>query len=220
MGETTRLTAADGHAFDGWLARPRGKPRGGLVVLQEIFGVNGHIRDVTDSFAAEGYLTIAPALFDRVNPGIDIAYDQLQAGRDVMMSLDRANTVRDISAAVAAVREAGRVGAIGYCWGGALADLAACQCGVDAAVSYYGRHTATWLDLEPGCPVLYHFGKLDPFIPPETVAAIRAGRPKGIFHVYEDAGHGFNCDERHEYHASSAKLALERTLAFLHRHVG
>ena len=137
-----------------------------------------------------------------------------------MMSLDRANTIRDMNAAVAAARAAGKVGAIGYCWGGALADLAACECRVDAAVSYYGRHTATWLDLKPKCPVMYHFGKLDPFIPAETVAAIRAGRPEGIFHVYDDAGHGFNCDERHEYHAESARLALERSLGFLRRHVG
>jgi carboxymethylenebutenolidase len=220
MNEAVRLQAADGHAFDAWLARPEGRPRGGLVVLQEIFGLNHHIRRVTGSFAAEGYLAIAPALFDRVRPGIEIPYDDLPRGREVMSSLDRANTVRDMSAAVAAVREADKVGAIGYCWGGALADLAASLCARDAAVSYYGRHTATWLELKPRCPVLYHFGKLDPFIPPETVAQIRAGRPGGLFHVYEEAGHGFNCDERHEFHAPSAELALERTLAFLRRHVG
>lgn len=220
MGDTITLQAADGHSFHAYLSRPAGRARGGLVVLQEIFGVNHHIRSVTDGFAAEGYLAVAPALFDRVRPGVDIPYDQLQTGRDIMGSLDRANTVRDMAAAVAAVREPGKVGAIGYCWGGALADLAACECGVDAGVSYYGRHTATWLELKPGCPVLYHFGKLDPFIPPETVEAIRAGRPDGVFHVYEEAGHGFNCDERHEYHPDSARLALERTLAFLRRHVG
>lgn len=220
MGERIRLRAADGHELDGWLARPDGKPRGGLVVLQEIFGVNHHIRRVTDSFAAEGYLALAPALFDRVRPAVELGYDDLQPGRDLMTSLDRADTLRDIAAAVLAVREAGRVGAIGYCWGGALADLAACESGVDAAVSYYGRHTATWLELQPKCPVLYHFGKLDPFIPPETVDAIRSGRPRGLFHIYEEAGHGFNCDERHEFHAPSAALALERTLAFLRRHVG
>ncbi len=215
-----RLLPADGHEFDGWLAHPAGKPRGGLVVLQEIFGVNGHIRRVTDSFAAEGYLAVAPALFDRVRPGLEFAYDDLAAGREAVAALDRANTIRDMSAAVDAVRGAGNVGAIGYCWGGALADLAACACGVDAAVSYYGRHTATWLDLEPGCPVMYHFGKLDPHIPPETVAAIRAGRPDGIFHIYEEAGHGFNCDERRDYQPASAKLALARTLEFLRHHVG
>jgi carboxymethylenebutenolidase len=220
MGEAIRLRASDGHEFDGWLARPAGAPRGGLVVLQEIFGVNRHIRAVTEGYAAAGYLAVAPALFDRVRPGADIPYDDLPGGRDLMTSLDRANTVRDIAAAVAAVRGAGKVGAIGYCWGGALADLAACECGVDAGVSYYGRHTATWLELTPKCPVMYHFGRLDPFIPPETVAAIRAGRPAGVFHVYDEAGHGFNCDERHEYHEPSARLALERTLAFLARHVG
>lgn len=220
MGRQIELQAADGHRFSAWLAEPAGTPRGGLVVLQEIFGVNHHIRQVTERFAAEGYLAIAPALFDRVRPGVDIPYEQLDAGRQVMTSLDRANTVRDMRAAVDAVRPAGRVGAIGYCWGGALADLAACECGVDAGVSYYGRHTATWLDLQPKCPMLYHFGKLDPFIPPETVAAIRAGRPQGTFFVYDEAGHGFNCDERHEFHAASAELALQRTREFLRRHVG
>ena len=220
MGETCRLQAADGHQLDAWIARPAGRPRGGLVVLQEIFGVNSHIRRVTESFAAEGYLAIAPALFDRVRPGLEFGYDQLEAGRDAMMSLDRANTIRDMSAAVAVAHGAGKAGAMGYCWGGALADLAACECGADAAVSYYGRHTATWLALKPKCPVMYHFGKLDPLIPPQTVAEIRAGRPAGIFYEYDDAGHGFNCDERHEYHAESARLALERSLEFLRRHVG
>lgn len=220
MGETIRLKAVDGHEFSAWLARPASTPRGGLVVLQEIFGVNEHIRRVTESFAANGYLAIAPALFDRVRPGVELGYQQIDAGREIVMALERANTVRDISAAIAAVREAGQVGAIGYCWGGALADLAACECGISAAVSYYGRHTATWLDLQPRCPVMYHFGKLDPLIPPETVAAIRAGRPRGIFHIYEDAGHGFNCDERPEYEPESASLALKRTLEFLRRHIG
>jgi carboxymethylenebutenolidase len=220
MGETIRLKAADGHELSAWLARPAGAPRGGLVVLQEIFGVNRHVRRIADSFAAHGYLAIAPALFDRARPDVELGYDELEAGREVMLALDRANTVRDISAAVAAVREAGKVGAVGYCWGGALADLAACECGIAAAVSYYGRQTATWLELQPRCPVMYHFGKLDPLIPAETVAAIRGGRPRGVFHVYEEAGHGFNCDERHEYHAESATLALKRTLEFLRRYIG
>jgi carboxymethylenebutenolidase len=219
MGESIRLLAADGHQFSGWLARPSGRPRAGLAVLQEIFGVNRHIRQVTESFAAQGYLALAPALFDRVRADVELGYDDLQPGRDLVMALDRADTVRDMSAAVAWLRQAGKVGAVGYCWGGALADLAACECGVDAAVSYYGRHTATWLDLEPRCPVMYHFGKLDPLIPPETVEAIRAGRPQGIFHVYEQAGHGFNCDERPGFHPESARLGLERTLGFFDKHL-
>ncbi len=220
MGRHIELHAADGHHLSAWLAEPAGKPRGGLVVLQEIFGVNHHIRSVTDRFAAEGYLAIAPALFDRVQRGVELAYDDLATGRQTMMSLKRADIISDLQAAVDAVRPAGRVGAIGYCWGGALADLAACECGIDAAVSYYGRHTATWLKLQPRCPVMYHFGALDPHIPGETVAAIQAGRPQGSFFIYEEAGHGFNCDERHEYHAPSAELALQRSREFLREHVG
>ena len=220
MGRQIELQATDGHRFAAWLAEPEGKPRGGLVVLQEIFGVTPHLRHVTDRFAADGYLAIAPALFDRVRPGVDLPYEEVAAARQVMTSLHRANTILDMSAAVEAVRKAGGVGAIGYCWGGALADLAACECDIDAAVSYYGRHTASWLELQPKCPVMYHFGKLDPYIPPETVAAIEAGRPQGTFYIYDQAGHGFNCDERHDYHAASAELALQRTREVLQRHVG
>ena len=221
MGETIRLRAADGHEFDGWLARPAGKPRGGLVVLQEIFGVNGHIRRVTESFAAEGYLAVAPALFDRVRPGLEIAYDQLAAGRDVMMALDRANTIRDMSAAVAAVRVAGKVGAIGYCWGGALADLAACECGVDAAVSYYGRHTATWLELKPKCPVMYHFGKLDPCIPPEDRGGDQGRAARGhLPRVRTRPGMASTATSATSTTRTARACALERTLEFLHRHVG
>lgn len=208
------LQASDGHRFKAYRAAPPGKPKAGLVVLQEIFGVNGHMRAVADDFAQRGYLAIAPALFDRMRPGIEFGYDEIEPAREVMMKLDRENTIRDMTAAVAAARAAGKVGAIGYCWGGALADLAACRSGVDAAVSYYGRHTATWLDLKPKCPVMYHFGGLDPFIPLETVHAIQDGRPDGTFFLYPEAGHGFNCDERHEYHAPSAELALRRTLEF------
>ncbi|MBW7929873.1 MAG: dienelactone hydrolase family protein [Gammaproteobacteria bacterium] len=220
MGKHITLQAADGHQLSAWVAAPADKPRGGLVVLQEIFGVNHHIRQLTERFAAAGYLAIAPALFDRVRRGIELPYEEIDTGRRAMMSLKREGIVLDLQAAIDAVRGAGRVGAIGYCWGGALADLAACQCDIDAAISYYGRHTATWLALQPRCPVMYHFGKLDPYIPEDTVAAIRAGRPQGSFFIYEEAGHGFNCDERHEYHAASAELALERSMAFLHEHVG
>jgi carboxymethylenebutenolidase len=220
MGKHISLQAADGHQLSAWTAAPADRPRGGLVVLQEIFGVNHHIRQLTERFAAAGYLAIAPALFDRVRRGIEVPYEEIDTGRRAMMSLKREGILLDLQAAIDVVRGAGRVGAIGYCWGGALADLAACQCDIDAAISYYGRHTATWLQLQPRCPVMYHFGKLDPYIPEDTVAAIQAGRPQGSFFIYEEAGHGFNCDERHEYHAASAELALERSMAFLHEHLG
>jgi carboxymethylenebutenolidase len=213
------LQASDGHRFQAYRATPPGQPRAGLVVLQEIFGVNTHIRALADQFAQRGYYAIAPALFDRVRSGIELGYEQVEAGRDVMLKLERENTIRDMAAAINAARAGGKVGAVGYCWGGALADLAACRCEIDAAVAYYGRHTATWLDLTPKCPVMYHFGGLDPLIPLETVHAIQDGRPDGTFFLYPEAGHGFSCDERHEYHAPSAELALRRTLEFFEEHL-
>ncbi len=219
MAESITLTASDGHRFAGWLARPSGKPRGGVIVLQEIFGVNAHIRRVAERYAELGFLAIAPSMFDRVRSGVELGYTDFQPGRDLVGALNQAQIVQDMTAAAQAVAEAGRVGAVGYCWGGALADLAACECPVSAAVSYYGRHTVSWLDKTPRCPVMYHFAKLDPVIPPELCAQIIAGRPKGAHHIYEEATHGFNCDERHEYHAASASLALERTLEFFGRHL-
>ena len=220
MGNHIRLTASDGHELGAWLAAPADTPHAGLVVLQEIFGVTGHIRAVTDGFAAAGYLAIAPALFDRAEPGAVLDYGEMLRGRDLMMKLELEHVVRDIAAAVTRVGAAGKVGVIGYCWGGALADLAACQLPVDAAVSYYGGRTTSWLDQEPGCPVQYHFGGQDPLIPPEMVEQIRAGRAAGEFFVYPEAGHGFNCDERASFHRESAQLALERSQAFLARHLG
>jgi carboxymethylenebutenolidase len=217
---TLELEAADGHSFSAWLAVPAGPPRAGLLVLQEIFGVNAHIRHVTEEFAARGYLAIAPALFDRVRRDAELGYDALEEGRDIMQRLAMDDVAMDLQAAVAAVASAGRVGAVGYCWGGAVADLAACRTAIAAAVSYYGRANVAWLDEQPRCPVQYHFGALDPLIPPEIVAQITAGRPGHEVHVYPDAGHGFNCDERPGYHAPSAERALERTLGFFARHLG
>jgi carboxymethylenebutenolidase len=215
----TRLRAADGHEFGGWLARPAGTPRAGLLVLQEIFGVNAHIRHVTEDFAARGFLALAPALFDRARPGVELGYDAVEQGRDLMLSLRLDDIARDLAAAVAAVASAGKVGAVGYCWGGAIADLAACRVPVAAAVAYYGRANVGWLGEQPRCPVLYHYGAKDPLIPPEIVAQISAARPGHAVHVYADAGHGFNCEERPDYHAPSAALALERTLAFFGDHL-
>lgn len=220
MGSTITLTAADGHRLGAYRAAPDGAPRAGLVVLQEVFGVTDHIRRVADGFAARGFLAIAPALFDRVQPDLRLPYDQVERGRDAMMALDLDASVADMAAAVTAAREAGKVAAIGYCWGGAMADLAACRLDIDAAVSYYGRRTVEWLDEAPRCPVLYHFGGADPLIPDEIVDQIRSARPEGLFFEYPQAGHGFNCDERPDYHAPSAELALQRTLDFLEDALG
>jgi carboxymethylenebutenolidase len=215
MGEELRLTTADGHVLGAYQASPVGKPRGGLLVLQEVFGVTEHIKRVTDGFAEQGYLAIAPALFDRVKPGITLPYTEVERGRDIMLQLDLDASVQDIAAAAAALEGAGKLAAVGYCWGGAMADLAACRLKLDAAVSYYGGRISSWLELKPTCPVMYHFGGQDPLIPADLVDQIRAGRPDGVFHIYPNAGHGFNCDERADFAPESAAAALQRTLAFL-----
>lgn len=223
--ETITIKALDGHELDGYLAMPASPPRVGLLVLQEIFGVNGHIRKVADGFAARGFLALAPALFDRQKKDVQLGYDRIREARSLMAKVKIDDVATDLGAAVAALRSrlvppGGRVGAVGYCWGGAIADLAACRVGIDAGVSYYGRANVNWLDEKPACPMLYHFGGKDPVIPPELREQIEAGRPDGESHVYPDAGHGFNCDDRAEFDAASAELALTRTLAFFRLHLG
>jgi len=219
MGDMIQLIAADGHKLDAYRAAPATTPKGGIVILQEIFGITGHIRSVADSYAHQGYLVIAPSLFDRSKPGIVLDYTEFEAARGIMTALDLNAAITDIEAAVNEVRPAGRVAAIGYCWGGAMADLSACRLKIDAAVSYYGRMTVEWLDEQPGCPVIYHYGGKDQLIPPETIAQIEAGRSGHSSYVYPDAGHGFNCDDRYDFEPASAQLALDRTLAFLQQNI-
>ena len=226
--KTISINTLDGHKLDGHLVHPAGTPKGGVIVLQEIFGVTSHIRQVTEAFARQGYLALAPALFDRLKPGIELEYTAIEAGIVLMQKLKLDEIALDLKATVAALRgelaalpgAGSRIGAVGYCWGGSVADLAACRTDIDAAVSYYGRATVGWLDEQPRCPVLYHYGALDPLIPPELVQQITAGRPGQTVHVYAEAGHGFNCNDRHEFHAASAELALKRTLEFFSRHLG
>jgi len=224
-GKTIKINALDGHTLDGYLAVPPRPPTVGLLVLQEIFGVTAHIRNVVDEFAAHGFLALAPALFDRLKPGTELAYSQIDEARALMQQVRIDDVAADLSAAVATLRglllpSGNRVGAVGYCWGGAIADLAACRTDVNAAVCYYGRANVNWLTEKPRCPVQYHFGGKDQLIPPEIIKQIQAGRPGAETHVYPDAGHGFNCDERPEFHAASAALALKRTLAFFSQHLG
>jgi carboxymethylenebutenolidase len=220
MGEFTRLMARDGHEFDAWLAAPSGMARGAVLVLQEIFGVNAHIQAVTDSFAAAGYVSIAPCLFDRARRGVDMGYgpEEVQLGRGYVLQLKEEGLLRDMRACINVVRHAGLVAAVGYCWGGSLAYLAACELPVACAVSYYGTRTVQLLDRRPRVPVQYHFGSQDKTIPPENIAKIRAADPHGDFHVY-DADHGFSCDHRAAWNAAAAELARERALAFIERHL-
>lgn len=211
------LVAQDGHAFAAYEAKPTGKPKGGIVIAQEIFGVNSHIRSVVDGYAADGYHVIAPALFDRDTRHYETGYspDDIAAGRAVIGRLDWANTMKDVAATVEHLRTAGRVAVIGYCWGGTIAWLAAARLStVAAAVGYYGGGIPDFLDEAPKQPLLLHFGEKDPRPSPECAATINSRYPAVKTFIYP-AGHGFNCDQRGSYDAASATLARARTLAFL-----
>ena len=216
MGEFTTLMARDGHEFNAWLAAPSGPARGAVVIAQEIFGVNRHIRAVADAYAAAGYVTIAPCLFDRIRRGIELGYSEaeVQEGRGYRLQIPLEKTLVDLNSSINVVKHAGRVAIVGYCWGGTLAYIAACDLPVACAVSYYGGQIKDHLAKSPRRPVMYHFGERDPHIPLSDVEKIRAVDPDGVFHLYP-ADHGFNCDERGSYDAASASLARERTLQFL-----
>jgi carboxymethylenebutenolidase len=224
MGERLTLTAEDGHRFAAYRAMPDGAPRGALVVIQEIFGVNGHIRNVTDGFARDGYVALAPALFDRVEPGFETGYTQadIERGRAVRQKLGFDVMVMDVRAAVKELARTGfRVGVVGYCMGGTMAWLAATRIdGVAAAVGYYGSGIADAAGERPRCPTLLHFGETDASIPAEHWERIRAAHPALPLHVYPGAGHGFSCDERGSFHPESHTQARARTLAFFREHVG
>ncbi len=216
------LTAAGGHRLGAWRAPAKAEDAPGLVVIQEIFGVNAHIRSVADRFAAEGFEAVAPALFDRVSTGIELGYeaDDIAKGREIRARIGTADALADIAAAVALLRGEGRrVGVVGYCWGGALAWHAATGLdGLAAAVCFYGQVGET-AAATPRCPVMFHFGETDSSIPVAVAETMRTAHPDLPVHVYP-AGHGFACDARASYHAPSAAKAFERTLAFLHLHLG
>jgi carboxymethylenebutenolidase len=213
---TIELTASDGHRLAAYESRPE-QATAAIVIAQEIFGLNPHIRSVVDRYAALGFHAIAPALFDRVERGIELGYtsDDVARGRDIRTAIEWDVTMLDIAAAVAHVASTGPVATIGYCWGGSLAWLSASKLPVATAVGYYGGQITQFLDRAPRCPVQLHFGALDAAIPLDGVAKIAEQYPDVEIHVYDEADHGFNCDVRATYHPASAALALERTLAFL-----
>jgi len=218
MGTMIKLKAKDGHELDAYLAEPKGKAKGGIVVVQEIFGVNNHIKRVADQYAAQGYKAIAPAMFDRVERNVTLAYSEIEKGREHMRKLEWPNTLADVATAVNEARGAGSVAVVGYCWGGTVAHVAASELDIDAAISYYGGAVAKMLDKKPRCPIMYHFGDRDASIPPSDIELIKKAALESPVHVYPGAGHGFNCDERSSYSANDAKLALERSLEFLNEH--
>ncbi|RCW71201.1 dienelactone hydrolase family protein [Pseudorhodoferax soli] len=229
MGQFIDLKSADGFSFPAYVAQPAGAPKGAIVVLQEIFGVNSHIRSVADGYAAQGYLAVAPSTFHRVKQGVDLGYtnEDMQAGfalKTAVEELPAPGVLADIQAAIDhAGKESGKkVGIVGFCWGGLLTWRSAAELnGLAAAVPYYGGGVTTEAEVAraPKVPVLAHFGERDHWIPVDTVEAFKKAHPEVEVHVYA-ADHGFNCDQRGSYDAAAAKLALERTLAFFAKHVG
>lgn len=217
MGQR-QLTASDGFSLGAYEALPQGTPKAAIVVIQEIFGVNTHIREVADGYAAAGYAAIAPQIFDRVAPDVELGYtDQAEFDKGLKLAfegLQMENTLKDLQAAVDAVSDHGKVGVVGYCFGGLLTWLSACELsGVAAASSYYGGGVAGEAGRSAKCPVIMHFGEKDPHIPMSDVEKVRQAQPDIPIYVY-DADHGFNCDHRESYDAPSAATAKERTLAF------
>jgi carboxymethylenebutenolidase len=220
MADWVELTAADGHELRAWRAGPSGKPKAALVVVQEIFGVNTHIRSITERFAKEGYLAIAPAMFDRYAPDFETGYgpDGMAEAMAIVPKIDMGAALKDVAAAHADVQTVGKVGIVGFCFGGTVAWLGACKLSFDAAACYYGGRIASLAHERPKCPVIMHFGAKDAHIPLSQVDDIRKAQPNVPIHVY-DAHHGFACDERASYDEAAHKLAWSRTLKFFAEHL-
>lgn len=210
------LTAADGHTLRGYKATPRGAEKGRVLIVQEIFGVNHHIRGICDDYAAEGYTALAPAMFDRVERDVELAYDEpgIAHGRVIMNTIEPDDALKDVAAALAHLGT-GETALVGYCWGGTIAWAAASRLPLRAAIGYYGGGIAKRMGEAPKMPVMLHFGDQDHAIPLSVAEAVRDQYPSVVTHLYEGAGHGFNCSERASYHAASAALAKRRTLGLL-----
>lgn len=215
MSTWIELIANDGHGLAAYHALPVRARKGGLVIIQEVFGVNAHIRSVCDDFASRGYEVLAPALFDRVRPGVELDYDDdgIAEGRALVGELGWDHPVRDVWAAATRLDTKGHVGVVGYCWGGTVAWLAASRLDVACAAAYYGRQIVDFPGDHPSCPTIAHFGADDALILLDSVETVRARNPEVPIYLYPGAGHGFNCNVRADFRADAAALALERTLA-------
>lgn len=218
MGQQINIPTTGTQCITAYLAKPAGKPKGGVVVVQEIFGVTAHIRSVADRFAAYGYMAVAPAFFDHLESGVELSYDRAgyAKGKQLVTELGFDRALEDVASAAESIHSAGGIGVVGYCWGGTVALLSAIRLGLPA-VSYYGARNLSFLHEVPQAPVMFHFGERDPNIPPDVVAKHRAAMPQMEVFTYPHADHAFNRDGSSAYHAPSAKLALERTLGFFDR---
>ncbi len=221
MGTNLTLKASDGHSLSAYRADPVGTPRAAVVVVQEIFGVNHHIRSICDRLAAEGYVAIAPALFDRIEPNFQSGYspEEVEVARGFIPKVDWAKVMLDMAVTVDEAAHVGKVGVIGFCLGGSVAYLAGVRLPVQTAICCYGGQIVKHADNAPKCPTQMHFGDKDHGIPLTDVEQIKAKRPECEVNIYA-AGHGFICDERASYDETSAKLAWSRSIDFLRKHLG
>jgi carboxymethylenebutenolidase len=223
MIKNRMFLSPDGFMFAAYHARPVGKPKAGIVVAQENFGVNVHIREVCDGFAEDGYEVIAPALYDRVEKYVELGYEQAdrEYGRKIRNKLGWYNPVKDINTSIEILRQGvSKVGIVGYCWGGTMAWIAASRLPVDCAVGYYGSQLFQFLGKEPKCPVMLHFGDEDASVDPENIKQINHFYPDVIVHNYAQADHGFNCNHRATYDEKSALSARKRTIDFFKSELG
>jgi carboxymethylenebutenolidase len=222
VGHPIKLTASDGFQLGGYRADPATAPKAALVVIQEIFGVNHHIRNICDRFASAGYVAVAPAIFDRIERDFQSGYspDEVAVARKFVANPDWTAMLRDVQAAIDSVKSVGPIGIVGFCLGGSVAYAAATKLtGLSAAVGYYGGAIVRFADDNPGVPMMLHFGEKDAGIPLGDVETIRAKQPDLEVHVYPGAQHGFSCDERASYDKASADVAWQRTLAFFAKHL-
>lgn len=223
MGEHVTLTSADGQKLDAYVARPESEPQTGLVVVQEIFGVNAHIRSVADGFAKDGFLVVAPALFDRIQPGIELGYEpaDVKKAMGLVPKINMDKSLLDVGAAIGYAAEIThkKVGVVGYCFGGTLAWLAATRLKPAAAVGYYGGRIGNYTSESPSAPVMLHFGKDDAHIPESEIEKVHIAHPEAEIFLYENAGHAFNREAAAGYNAKAALEARRRTVAFLKKHL-
>ncbi len=227
MGDLRQLKASDGHALSAYVALPHGKPIGAIVVIQEIFGVNAHIRSIADRLAKDGFLAVAPALFDRIERGVELKYDgdDLKRASELMQKLSPETALQDIAAGYNLAKDSGEnVGIVGFCYGGLMTWLTSTR-GVAlkvepaCCVAFYPGGIGKFAAEHPSCPVMLHFGAEDSHIGQDQVEAVRNAHPEVQVFIYEGAGHGFNCDARASYHAPSAKMAWARTTDFFKLHL-
>lgn len=221
MGQLMRLTAADDHVFDTYRAVPTVVSKGGVAILQEAFGVNKHIQTVCDEYAAQGFVAMAPAIYDRQQRNAVFGYDEasMEQARRLRRGLDYGQVLLDLDAVLKALRPEGRVGVVGYCVGGSAAWLAACRLKIDAASCYYPSDLRTQYREQPKCPIIMHFADKDRFVPQDVVAAFHQTHPDVPAFLYQ-GDHGFNCSDRvHNYNAEIARLAFERTIALFTKHL-